>query len=750
MTSKEIYENYVNQIQCVYAEDIATDKKGEARPVVKWKKEKEKYRFKGFDERQPVLIECPSDLLAIEFEFNQRTQNEKCIGFVAEECRKKGLQFCIADHGGKSPYIYLRFSDLPKERNKDFKLAIARHIIPRRIFGELDRTNLGATLIPIIGMPHWKPKYNGQEHKILEGPLPNEHANWIKQVLPTYEIDNLKKPIITLTERPLERQAIPGFLLSLIAKGSGPGKRHEKVFVITKELYHLGYDDEGIKILVLKFNSNCNPSKEESIVLHHVENLLEHAESYLGIEKVIETQKSEMLIDSITLMEKELPPLEYFIEPLIPKNTLILVGGRPSSFKSMFTLSLVLAISKGVNYMDQFETNKGQKVLLYDLENGKRVMHRRIKYLINGNAALDKSPFELCFDFDKENIEKEREFASKYDLIILDSYRRFLKGEENSSEITDAFYRYFLKPLRDAGKTIIIIHHFRKTKPENLTDEDVESLFRGSSDLPAQVDLIFGLLKSSEEVENKKSKFTVSVLKCKNRLGLNIRDFIFTVEKDDMYLSTDIKFAKYGYYNPAEEIDTIIINFLENGQKKRKAIVEEIVSKTRVAKATAVRHITGLVAAGMIKSTKFGHYRLEDDDDSNYNPESEENDVIRNTTQKKGDTVIHFLQKGQLEAQKGTKQQKKSVSPTEKSVSVIQFKGGGKAETGSKSVSPYQVDNNNIIYKEYQYYKSYSNNTWNIRECTTCERQVETRKKKDEISGKIHYICKKCDDEVKS
>ena len=50
------------------------------------------------------------------------------------------------------------------------------------------------------------------------------------------------------------------------------------------------------------------------------------------------------------------------------------------------------------------------------------------------------------------NLEKELNNAKNFDIIVLDSYRRFLEGTENDSEITDKFFNEYIKKLKEQGK----------------------------------------------------------------------------------------------------------------------------------------------------------------------------------------------------------------------------------------------------------------------------------------------------------
>jgi len=431
-----------------------------------------------------------------------------------------------------------------------------------------------------------------------------------------------KKP--TIITKPME---------AAIESGVPAGMRNVTTFRIVKDSWNNGLSREKIMEVALKQNSKCQPPRPEKELLEHVSYLLNNAERYLikseddpfliknnfGATFENEEEKSIIIGD---MLREPLPVIDYWINPLIPKGKMIIIGGRPSSWKSLFTLSLALAMARGEgDFLDEetFTITGKPKVLLYDLENGAVVIHDRINYLVETKELKKEelNNFHLREFFNKKNMRKELERAMQYDVIILDSYRRFLKGEENASEITDQFYNDFFKPLRAAGKTVIVIQHFRKSRPEEMTDEDFIDMFRGSSDLAAQVDLALALVKSPEEYKNQKLCFEVAVYKAKNRLGLPLRNFSFQVAKDDLLKCTNLHYLGEKKYE-APEMQRIkkLVEFLKSGEKKTKEIYEEFLGLSTV---TVKRLLASAIVRGSVKSDKKGVYRLPTEKDSEIN-----------------------------------------------------------------------------------------------------------------------------------
>ena len=317
------------------------------------------------------------------------------------------------------------------------------------------------------------------------------------------------------------------------------------------------------------------------------------------------------------LIKKPLPELEYYLYPIIPKNCLIIVGGKPESFKSMFLLSSILFMKTNKIFLDNFETKTIPKVLYYDLENGEKIQHRRLLYLSKGNnidlSTIDEY-FHFQFSFNPLNLNNELELCKNYDIIILDSYRRFLEGTEDDSGITNKFFNDFLFKLRSMNKTVIIIHHFRKQKIEDINSSDVLDAFRGSGDITAQLDLVYALFKTNEIVasDRKISQFDISVIKAKCRDTYPIHDFNFTVIRDDDNKNTTFRFGSFKKITtPKERREELIIKFIqEKNEVNIREIISHIMSETECSEITVKKDLNRLVKDGIIINNKYGIYNI--------------------------------------------------------------------------------------------------------------------------------------------
>ena len=339
----------------------------------------------------------------------------------------------------------------------------------------------------------------------------------------------------------------------------------------------------------------------------------------------IKKLKEDKLIIEITpvinILQQQLPDIEYYIYPILPKNSLILIGGKPGQFKSMLSLLIATSLKNNDTFLNNFKINNNSipKILYYDLENNQTIIWWRLQYICNGmKIDINKlNEFDIRYNFNKNNINRELEVCKNYDIIFLDSYRRFLEGTENESEITDRFFKEFLTPLKQQNKTIIILHHFKKKDLEEFSDEDIMDLFRGSTDIPAQFDLIYGIFKSeeNENLENNNLSFDVNLVKVKNRMGLPIKNFTFGVEKNDIEKSTIIKFNEFRkrLQSPKERNKQFIIEFLKiNPNSKRDVIIKAITEKLLISRDSVIKYLKELLEENEIEQKEYGKYKIAD------------------------------------------------------------------------------------------------------------------------------------------
>jgi archaellum biogenesis ATPase FlaH len=335
---------------------------------------------------------------------------------------------------------------------------------------------------------------------------------------------------------------------------------------------------------------------------------------------IINDEKKETIIFTMNdIINMKIPEIQFFIENLIPEKSLIFVQGKPGQFKSLLVLYTCIAMLAKKDFLNKLKTLKTPKILYYDLENEILDIKKRITSLTNGLKVpcSDIKNLDICKTFKLRNVEKELERCKDYEVIVLDSYRRFLEGDENQSANTNKFYNEFLKPLQEMGKTVIVILHEKKGEYDNAYEGARLEMVRGSGDIGAQPDLVYALTKIGE---NKKlgSKNTVTDLHLsleKNRKSVEFENMIFRVEFDQATTSTFLTFVNFGKPpKPHERLKTQIADFIQAKQvAKRKEINEHIMSITNYTESSITKALAELIRNKDIVQEQHGEYKLTED-----------------------------------------------------------------------------------------------------------------------------------------
>ncbi|UVT21131.1 MAG: AAA family ATPase [Nitrospira sp.] len=207
------------------------------------------------------------------------------------------------------------------------------------------------------------------------------------------------------------------------------------------------------------------------------------------------------------IMESELAPVEWVIEPVIAKGDRVIIYGEYGSMKSWLLLDMGLHIAAGEHWLNQFKVPSPARVLYLDEEMNSRTLQRRIRRLgIERNFRASDIPFAhlsqvgITFNADGAGQLLEALNQSQFDpdIIIIETLRRVIVGSENEAESVGAFWRN-LQPLRVSGKTIIISHHMRKPNPNGWDDNRHRA--SGSTDILAGADSGFAVMRKGNALQ---------------------------------------------------------------------------------------------------------------------------------------------------------------------------------------------------------------------------------------------------------
>lgn len=230
------------------------------------------------------------------------------------------------------------------------------------------------------------------------------------------------------------------------------------------------------------------------------EEQLEEVETIIGIMKSKQQKRKYKSITVKELMQKNLPNPRIIVEKTLYQGVTILAG-CPKKGKSWNCLYLGYSVSTGTNFLG-FKSEKCD-VLYLALEDSENRLQFRLKKVLGENEMPDG--FHLLTNFSTldngflEDLEEELLDHPNIGLIIIDTFQKIRSPLSKSSDGgygKDYIDVSNLKKFADSHKlSILIIHHFRKQK-----DEDIFNQISGSTGLIGAADTIIAVdnVKDSE------------------------------------------------------------------------------------------------------------------------------------------------------------------------------------------------------------------------------------------------------------
>jgi hypothetical protein len=222
------------------------------------------------------------------------------------------------------------------------------------------------------------------------------------------------------------------------------------------------------------------------------------------------------------MLSTPVTPPDWEIDGLVCKGQRVMLIGQWGAYKSWLLqdLGLSLVLAPGT-WLGHFKIPARRRVLYFDKEMSYATAQRRLQRLALGrgipieDAAIEDYPFALVshprFEMSKDGgrqlLEALDSAKLDADVIMLEIFRRVLKGSENDQENVSAFWTG-VDPLFKAGKTVYISHHMRKPKAKR---EQSRTMASGSTDILAGADGVFALERGTsgpalEHLKNRDAK----------------------------------------------------------------------------------------------------------------------------------------------------------------------------------------------------------------------------------------------------
>ena len=422
-----------------------------------------------------VLWIPPKNWIRIEFECEDPKQSERWIIEMESSCQAIGLECCVTEHkGGKSQYLNIcNINGIPVNYdNQKAKDSLIDTIIPSGAKKELDKTNLGWTLSPVMEHQHWKPKYNGAIHKIIRGTHPLDQKNKYDTKL-LKQIEKGKRYTKgTTTEILQNNQWVNDFLINYCATHLLPkGERHH---VIEKNLAILIYhrtDGEEIK------NRYLNVQERTSNTLRTWTNAISQGRytdvSPLELKRYIEEKNIEYTIPTATDETKKDETLKT------DDKTLQLAKDNFTNPKLMWMVQKELE-----------KQHVGNKTIVMEcfvtMANSRLKPSNRISFAVRGGSSEGKTNVtKTCLihipenwyafgtRFTRATIEDD---IANYDLLLILEKPTDETVTEVLKQVSEDGMKIWKKDLSDGGKGKLKESEFipRKTVIYTSTEEETD------------------------------------------------------------------------------------------------------------------------------------------------------------------------------------------------------------------------------------------------------------------------------------
>lgn len=207
-------------------------------------------------------------------------------------------------------------------------------------------------------------------------------------------------------------------------------------------------------------------------------------------------------IDGKTLLEKDLPPISFTIDKILPQGLFILAGS-PKVGKSWLSLDMCTAVATG-GKLWTFSAEQGD-VLYLALEDSYNRLQTRLKNYADDNS--DAINLHLCINSNTLQdglIVQVTDFIVQHPntrLIIIDTLQHIrTNGNEKNAYFGDYRDMNTLREITNHHKlSLILVTHTRK-----MDDPDPLNTISGSTGLIGAVDGVFLLEKSKRSADEGK------------------------------------------------------------------------------------------------------------------------------------------------------------------------------------------------------------------------------------------------------
>ena len=309
--------------------------------------------------------------------------------------------------------------------------------------------------------------------------------------------------------------------------------------------------------------------------------------------QLVETPWWRQGVTLAELQQVEFPPLQWIVHHIMPEGVTLLAA-KPKMKKSWLALNIALAVSLGGKALGRLEVMQG-RVLYLDLEGNQRRIQHRVGEVLGIDVTWPEK-FHVYTDWVQGDdclvrLEQWMMMHPDTKLVVVDllsEVRPPVDPRQNSYQYDRAFLVELNRFAERYGIAVLVIHHTRKAKGDDVFDE-----VSGTLGINSAVATMWILSRTNEG--------TVV-------LSLSGRDLI---HDDPLALRWDAMTCSFIVDGTAAEASAtaerrVVLDLMQDGQDWTPRQMAVDLGKTV---NTVNQLLRRMVAEGVIEKVGFGKYR---------------------------------------------------------------------------------------------------------------------------------------------
>ena len=287
----------------------------------------------------------------------------------------------------------------------------------------------------------------------------------------------------------------------------------------------------------------------------------------------LQTKSGWEIFDLADVITEEIPPIEWVVRYFISKPSVTVFFGRAKHKKTLAVLDMCHHIASGLNWMtadpngrDGIEVSAA-RVVWVDLENGQRLMKRRMKAFSHAlEVDIPRGQFmaysmpDPWLDLSKpENIPAmidRIKALGNIGVLVIDHLAQVFGGIDENSPLASQIMGAIRVISEACNVGIVLIHHAKKGQGKD--GGMIEDQLRGSGAILAGVDAAF--LVEKDQID--KNQITIKPVAVRGPDAPNI-SAKFTYEQDENLDLTSARFWRIAYRSIAARAHDAIIQALK-------------------------------------------------------------------------------------------------------------------------------------------------------------------------------------------